>query len=235
MSLTGPVAWSDPDENSDQQMVWGSSPGALRVWGWWGWSRTSLNWTNASSFYEKQWMHIVFLGLRMCGYVCARGTYVCCGERVCTHADTVSIVVRFRSEGGRNLKAIHMHLSVLSSSLICCLLLCGTDCFNRWWRFYFVPGKGCNIVSQKPHYLYLWGGIQTSVIFMPLTKKVTDRYISQTLFCTFPVWSLWWHSCACEWSIGTHFTLISNDLAARREGGATVVMETTENRRELGS
>lgn len=134
-----------------------------------------------------------------------------------------------------NFKAIHMHLSALSSSLICCSLLCGADCFNRWWRFYFVPGKGCHIMSPKPHCLYLRGGIQTSVIFMPLTKKVTDRKISQTLFCTFSIWSLWWHPCACAWSTGTHFRLTSDDLFARSEGGATVVMETTANCRELGS
>lgn len=110
------------------------------------------------------------------GWGCV-STCVWCCERVSARRQTQFLLWRgfdLKAAGklSTNFKAIHMHLSALSSSLLCCSLLCGTDCFNRWWRFYFVPGKGCNIMSQKPHYLYLRGGFQTSVIFMPLTKKV---------------------------------------------------------------
>lgn len=42
LCLAGPATRPNPDEDSDQQVVWGGSAGALGLWGWWWWSRTSV-------------------------------------------------------------------------------------------------------------------------------------------------------------------------------------------------
>lgn len=53
MCLAGPVTWPDTDEDPDQQVVRRGSPGTIRLRGWRGWSRTSVN--AFSSHENKGW------------------------------------------------------------------------------------------------------------------------------------------------------------------------------------
>lgn len=78
--LTGPVAWPDPDEDPDQQVVRRSPSGTLRLWGWRRWSRTAVNWTNLfSSQDNKEWTlffdqkECVSVYLSICVSVCEDG------------------------------------------------------------------------------------------------------------------------------------------------------------------
>lgn len=64
--LTGLVTWPNPNEDPDQQVVRRSSPGTLRLWGWWWWSRTSVNWTNTlcvSPLFSVSHVHFLFVHL----------------------------------------------------------------------------------------------------------------------------------------------------------------------------